>query len=50
MESGVPFVCCDTPELNEFTLHIYCAVAQREAKNISEKNQKGVGDKKGAGV
>jgi len=49
MDSGVPFVCCDTPELNEFTLHIYCAVAQREAKNISEKTKKALAIKKAQG-
>lgn len=36
-ESKQPFVCCDNPYATEFTIHILAAVAQLEAKQISER-------------
>lgn len=37
MESGVEFICCDMPSANRLTLHIMAAVAEDEAKRISER-------------
>lgn len=39
MENNVEFVVCDFPEANEFTIHIFSAVAQHERKMISERTQ-----------
>lgn len=39
MESGVKFVACDQPNANELTIHILAAVAQDEAKRISERTK-----------
>ncbi len=36
MESKVDFVCCDNPHANRLTLHILAAVAEDEARRISE--------------
>jgi len=37
MESGLEFVVADFPELNRFTIHILAAVAEYEAKLISDR-------------
>jgi len=37
MESGQPFVCCDMPDANNFTIHILAALAEREGQMISER-------------
>jgi hypothetical protein len=37
MDSGLEFVVADFPELNRFTIHILAAVAEYEAKLISER-------------
>lgn len=37
MEANVDFVCCDTPGATKFTLHIYAAVGEEEARKISER-------------
>lgn len=39
MEAGVKFVCCDMPSANRLTLHIMAAVAEDEAKRISERTK-----------
>ena len=39
MDSGVKFSCCDLPEANEFTIHIFAALAQQERKMISERTK-----------
>lgn len=39
MESGVKFVACDMPEADPFTIHIFAALAEREAKLISERTR-----------
>ena len=39
MEAGVQFVACDQPSANELTIHILAAVAQDEAKRISERTK-----------
>ena len=37
MDEKVKFVCCDMPEANELTIHIFAAMAQFERKRISER-------------
>ena len=37
MEAGVPFVACDLVDASPLTLHIMAAVAEAEAKAISER-------------
>jgi len=39
MESGVEFVACDNPTANRLTLHILAAVAEDEARRISERTK-----------
>jgi DNA invertase Pin-like site-specific DNA recombinase len=39
MEAGVEFTCCDMPSANPLTLHIMAAVAEDEAKRISERTK-----------
>ncbi len=39
MESKVPFKACDMPEADNFTIHIFAALAEREAKLISERTR-----------
>lgn len=39
MESGVPFVACDMPHANKFTIHVLAAVAEQEAEAISARTK-----------
>jgi DNA invertase Pin-like site-specific DNA recombinase len=39
MESGVEFVACDNPTANRLTVHILAAVAEDEARRISERTK-----------
>jgi DNA invertase Pin-like site-specific DNA recombinase len=39
MESRVDFVCCDNPHATRLTLHILSAVAEDEARRISERTK-----------
>ncbi len=39
MESGVEFVACDFPQANRLTVHILAAVAEHEARAISERTK-----------
>jgi DNA invertase Pin-like site-specific DNA recombinase len=39
MDSSVPFVACDNPHANRLTLHILAAVAEAEAKAISDRTK-----------
>ena len=39
MEAGVDFVCCDMPSANRLTLHILAAVAEDEARRISQRTK-----------
>ncbi len=42
MESGVKFIAVDMPEIDNLTLHILAAVAEKEAKLISERTKAGI--------
>jgi len=46
MDSRVKFVCADMPEANEFTLHIFAALAQQERKYISQRTKDALHAKK----
>jgi DNA invertase Pin-like site-specific DNA recombinase len=37
MEAGIEFRACDMPEANSFILHVMAAVAEQEARAISER-------------
>lgn len=39
MEAGVKFVACDLPEANNLTIHVMAAMAEYEAKAISERTK-----------
>lgn len=39
MDAGVEFVACDFPQANRLTIHILAAVAEHEAKMISERTR-----------
>jgi DNA invertase Pin-like site-specific DNA recombinase len=39
MESGVEFVACDNPHANRLTIHILAAVAEDEARRISQRTK-----------
>ena len=50
MEAGVEFVACDNPHANKFTVHILAAVAEQEAKAISERTKAALAAAKRRGV
>jgi len=50
MNSGIKFKCCDMPEANEFTIHIFGALAQQQRQYISDKTKKGLAVAKEKGV
>lgn len=50
MESGVEFVAVDFPQANKLTIHILAAVAEHEAKMISERTKAALGAAKARGV
>ncbi|GAB3902029.1 recombinase family protein [Spirosoma agri] len=45
MDAKVSFVCADMPDANEFTIHIFAALAQQERKMISERTKKALDEK-----
>lgn len=49
MDSKVKFVCCDMPDANEITIHIFSAMAQFETKRISERTKEALRVKKDQG-
>lgn len=50
MDSGLEFVCCDNPHATRFTLHILAAVAEHEAKMISDRTKAALRAAKARGV
>jgi DNA invertase Pin-like site-specific DNA recombinase len=50
MESGVEFKACDMPVADNFTVHILAAVAEKEAKLISERTKAALASAKARGV
>ena len=50
MESGVDFVACDTPNVNRLTIHILAAVAEEEARLISERTKAALAARKARGL
>jgi DNA invertase Pin-like site-specific DNA recombinase len=49
MESKVQFKACDMPEADNFTIHIFAALAEREAKLISDGTKAALQAKKARG-
>lgn len=49
LNSNVKFVACDIPSANEFTIHVMAAVAEQEAKRISERTRAALAAKKARG-
>lgn len=50
MESDVEFVCCDLPQANRLLLHIMAAVAENEARMISERTKSALAAAKARGT
>lgn len=50
MDSRIRFVCADMPDANEFTIHIFAALAQWERKRISERTRAALAQLKKKGV
>jgi DNA invertase Pin-like site-specific DNA recombinase len=49
LNTGVKFIACDIPVANEFTIHVMAAVAEQEAKRISERTRAALAAKKARG-
>lgn len=50
MESDLQFVCCDMPQANKFTLHIFSALAEQERVLISTRTKAALAELKKKGV
>ncbi|MFC4687845.1 recombinase family protein [Epilithonimonas pallida] len=50
MDSEVEFVICEFPTANKFTLHIFAALAEQEARYISERTKSALAELKRKGV
>lgn len=49
-QSGVAFVCCDNPHADDFTINILASVAEKEAKDISDRTKAALAAAKRRGV
>jgi DNA invertase Pin-like site-specific DNA recombinase len=49
-DSGIPFVCCDLPSADRFTVSILACVAERERLLIAERVRSGLAIAKARGV
>jgi DNA invertase Pin-like site-specific DNA recombinase len=50
IESNVPFIAVDMPSATRFTIHIHAAIAEEEARLISERVKQGLAQAKIRGV
>lgn len=50
MDSGIEFVACDTPHASRLTIHVLAAVAEDEARRISERTKAALAAVKRRGV
>ena len=50
MESKINFKCCDMPEADSFTIHIFAALAQREREMISNRTKQALKALKDRGI
>lgn len=50
MDAGVEFLACDMPSANNFTIHIFAALAEQEAKLISSRTKNALHELKKKGV
>ncbi len=49
MDSGIQFVACDMPSANNFTIHIFAAMAEAEALLISHRTKQALQELKNKG-
>jgi DNA invertase Pin-like site-specific DNA recombinase len=50
LDSGIEFVAVDMPTANNFTIHIFSALAEQEAKLISSRTKQALAELKNSGV
>lgn len=50
LESGIRFVAVDMPNADRFMMHVYAAVAEEEARRISERTRSALAAAKARGV
>ena len=50
METGVPFVAADMPHADRFQLHLFAALAEKEAEQISRRTKEALAAAKARGV